>query len=225
MGKGQDSANSASVFRFATLRGVVHLYNCRSMSDNREIRSKISQAIAGDRKAFQDIYEHFAPRVYNFLVRLSGSREEAEDSTQQTFLAVLRQLGTVRDPDQLESWVYRIARNEIYQKFRKKKVESLDDRSLGLDLGSLQEERLHADPEKQALNSELRGRLEAALERLPLKLREVFILAVIQGLAYQEVSKIVGRSLLSVKTDIYRARLQLRADLGKYLGTAKAEMK
>ena len=181
----------------------------------------IEEARAGKREAQQAIYELFAPRIFNFLVRLSGSRQEAEDATQQTFVAVLQQLRSLRDPEQLESWIYRIARNEIYQKFRRKKPESLDDGSLDFDVGEIEEQRSYANPERTLLNTELGGRLEAALEKLPIKSREVFVLAVIQGMAYQEISKIVGRSLLSVKTDIYRARLQLKDDLGKYLGTVR----
>jgi RNA polymerase sigma-70 factor, ECF subfamily len=205
----------------ATLREVIHLYNCRSMEENRNYRRLIQEARAGDREAMKGIYELFAPRVYNFLFRLSGSRLEAEDGTQQTFLTVLQQLQSLRDADQLESWIFRIARNEIYQKFRRKKAESLDDKSVDLEAGKLEEEKPQANPEKMFLNSELRERLQSALERLPIKLREAFILGVIQGLAYQEVSAIVGRSLLSVKTDIYRARLQLKEDLGRYVVMSK----
>ncbi len=198
------------------------------MDENRNISRLIEEARTGNREAQQAVYELFAPRIFNFLVRLSGSRQEAEDATQQTFLSVLQQLHKLRDTRQLESWIYRIARNEIYQKFRRKKPESLENAGLNSEANQIEEERPHANPEKLVLNSELRGRLESALGKLPLKSREVFILAVIQGLAYREISTIVGRSLLSVKTDIYRARLQLRADLGRYLGTSwnvKAESK
>jgi len=59
--------------------------------------------------------------------------------------------------------------------------------------------------------------LQSALNSLPLKLREVFILAVVEGMSYQEVSEIVGRSLLSVKTDIYRARLMAKEKLSRYV--------
>lgn len=193
------------------------------MEKDQEIGGLIEEARAGDRDAMRAIYELFAPRIYNFLIRLSGSRLEAEDATQQTFLAVLQRLRTLRNPKQLESWIYRIARNEIYQKFRRKRVESLDDGSLEPEIDKFEEERAHGDPEQALLNHELRSRLESALDRLPFKLREVFILAVIQGLAYQEISSIVGRSLLSVKTDIYRARLQLKEDLGRYIGTSSGK--
>lgn len=175
-------------------------------------------AQAGNRDAFEAIYSCFVSRIYNFLYRLLGSREEAEDLTQQTFLIALKRLVTLRDPGQLESWIYRIARNEVYQKFRRKKVDSLaaEDPD-GSNSIEPKENRLHANPEKVLLNVELGQRLQAVLDGLPLKLREVFILAVVQEMSYKDISAVVGRSLLSVKTDIYRARLTAREELGGYL--------
>jgi RNA polymerase sigma-70 factor, ECF subfamily len=203
---------------FATLRSFAHLYNCRWMDADRNIRRLVEEARNGDGAAFQAIYEHFAPRIYNFLARLLGSREEAEDAAQQTFLIALRQLHTLRDAGQLESWIFRIARNETYQKFRRKKASSLADEDIKGDAGRIEDSRLGAHPEKALLNVELGRAIQSALDGLPVKLREVFILAVVQGMSYQEVGEIVGRSLLSVKTDIYRARLQVKDALRKYLG-------
>jgi RNA polymerase sigma-70 factor (ECF subfamily) len=188
------------------------------MHTDSEIRKIVQDAQDGKRSAFEAIYAGFSLRIYNFLCRLLGSREEAEDLTQQTFLIALKQIRTLRDPDQIESWIYRIARNEVYQKFRRKKVDSLDEEDAGReDLVEPKETRLHANPEKVFLNAELGEKLQAALNALPVKLREVFILAVVQEMSYKDISEIVGRSLLSVKTDIYRARLTARKELGSYV--------
>jgi RNA polymerase sigma-70 factor (ECF subfamily) len=200
------------------------------MSDDAKLYRLVEEGRRGDRAAFHAIYEEFGARIFNFLFRILGSREDAEDVAQQTFLIAFRQLGSLRDPTQLESWIYRIARNEVYQRFRKKKVGSLDDEENDGDVRELEEEGLHAQPEKHLLNEELRQVLQAVLDGLPIKLREVFVLAVVQGMSYQAITKVVGRSLLSVKTDIYRARLQVKEELRKYLGkgyglTAKAETK
>jgi RNA polymerase sigma-70 factor, ECF subfamily len=187
------------------------------MDGDRKVRQLAEEARHGDGKAFQALYEHFAPRIYNFLFRLLGSRDEAEDVAQQTFLIALRQLGTLRDAAQIESWIYRIARNEVYLKFRRKKALSLEDDDSGIEVERLEESRLHAHPEKLLLNEELGLRIQSVLDALPAKLREVFILAVIQEMSYQEIAGIVGRTLLSVKTDIYRARLAVKEELRKYL--------
>ncbi len=188
------------------------------MDGDTEIRRLVEEAQRGDGKAFQAIYEHFSPRIYSFLFRLLGSRDEADDVAQQTFLIALRQLGTLRDPGQAESWIYRIARNEVYLKFRRKMPISLDGDEFGEgELERLKETRLHANPEKLLLNNELGQVIQKVLDGLPMKLKEVFILAVIQGMSYQDVTGVVGRSLLSVKTDIYRARLLVKEELRKYL--------
>jgi RNA polymerase sigma-70 factor (ECF subfamily) len=195
-----------------------HLYNSRSMKSDSDIRELVRDAQAGNSDAFEGIYGSFASRIYNFLYRLLGSREEAEDLTQQTFLIALKQLKTLRDPGQLESWVYRIARNEVYQKLRRRKFDSVEeDGAVGKDSAEPRENRLHANPEKVLLNVELGQKLQAVLDGLPIKMREVFILAVVQEMSYKDISAIVGRSLLSVKTDIYRARLTARAELARYL--------
>lgn len=205
----------------ATLLEVEHLYNCQSMKNDSEIRKLVQDAQAGNRGAFEAIYGSFGSRIYNFLYRLLGTREEAEDITQQTFLIALKQIKNLRDPSQLESWIYRIARNEVYQKFRRKKIGSLEDEILeSEDPNQPRENRLHANPEKALLNAELGRRLQAVLDGLPLKLREVFILAVVQEMSYKDISAVVGRSLLSVKTDIYRARLTAREELGQYVASA-----
>jgi RNA polymerase sigma-70 factor, ECF subfamily len=187
------------------------------MAQDLTTQQLVEDARHGSREAFQALYEAFAPRIHNFLFRLTGSAEESEDLTQQTFLNALRQLKSLRDSNQLESWLFRIARNEVYQQFRRRKPEPLDDDDQDGIGGRLEDNRIHGSPEKQALNVELGREILGALDDLPLKLREVFVLAVVQELSYQQISEIVGRSVLSVKTDIYRARIAVKSQLEKYL--------
>ena len=181
----------------------------------------VRKAQSGDRVAMEGIYELYAPRIYNFLFRMLGSREEAEDVTQQTFVIILKQLDTLRDARQLESWIYRIARNEVYQKFRRRQIVREDgDHPQENGAPAIIEQRLHANPEQLLLSMELREVLQSTLLDLPLKLREAFVLGVIQGMSYKDVSRISGRTVLSVKTDIYRARLSLRKEVARYLKSA-----
>jgi RNA polymerase sigma-70 factor (ECF subfamily) len=191
------------------------------MNQAPDSRRLVGEAQNGDREAFRNIYECYGPRVYNFLCRLLGSRHEAEDATQQTFLIALHRLGSLRDPDLLESWIYRIARNEVYQKYRRKQVDSLEEDSLKLFAEKAEDRHLNGQPEKTLLNEELGEALQSALDNLPLKLREVFILAVVEEMSYKDISEIVGRSLLSVKTDIYRARLMTKDKLSRYIASSK----
>jgi RNA polymerase sigma-70 factor, ECF subfamily len=187
------------------------------MNQAPDYRRLVQEAKNGSQEAFKLLYEHFGARIHNFLYRLLGSKSDAEDATQQTFLIVLHRIGTLRDPDLLESWIYRIARNEVYQKHRRKRNDSLEDDDSKPYAEKMQDGRLHGQPEKALLNEELAEALQYTLNSLPLKLREVFILAIVDEMSYSDISGIVGRSLLSVKTDIYRARLIAKEKLGRYM--------
>lgn len=169
--------------------------------------------------AFQALYDHFGKAIFNFIWRMVGSSQDAEDLTQDTFIKVHTELPKLRDPAQFKFWMYRIARNEVYQRFRRSQktaLVSIDDDDIGYH-EILPDEDASFDPEKKFLSKELNGVIQEALQGMSAKYRDVFVLAVFQKLTYEEIAKVVGRSLLSVKTDIYRARLSVKQHLNDYL--------
>lgn len=179
----------------------------------------VRKASAGDRESFRLLYEAYVQRIFNFVFGMTRSREDAEDITQSTFVQGFSHLSRLKDPEKFEFWIYRIARNEVYQRFRRKRHEEIPLEEAG------DTEIIPADPdcgegetpEDGLLREELEGIIDQALRTLPPKLKEVFILAVIQEKSYKEIADIVGRSLLSVKTDIYRARIFAKDAIRQYL--------
>jgi RNA polymerase sigma-70 factor, ECF subfamily len=185
----------------------------------RELQEVVERAKSGSVGDFHQLYALFAKPIYNFVWRLVGSAEEAEDLTQETFLKVYSELSNLRDSGQFKFWLYRIARNEVYQRLRRSKgraevsidseeipyFEFLSDNSHGLD------------PEGRVLSLELHDVIRLSLLALKPKYRDVFVLAVFERMSYEEITKVVGRSLLSVKTDIYRARLAVKDAVNEYL--------
>ena len=149
------------------------------------------------------------------------NREDAEDLTQNVFLNAFHELKSLQDDGRFEPWLYRIARNEVYQAFRRKrgKHQIIDptDGSPGIRVSSVPAGRRRPTPQDSMLQNELGTNIRQVLLSLPPKLREVFVLTVIHEMSYAQISEIVGRSLLSVKTDIFRARSQARKALGQYL--------
>jgi RNA polymerase sigma-70 factor (ECF subfamily) len=181
----------------------------------------IRRARDGDLEAFRQIHEEYGRRILNFIYRMLDSREDAEDLTQNVFLQAFHELGRLQNVERFESWLYRIARNEVYQLFRRRRGEATPH-----ELLSPTQEGEHLDfevrderptPQDTILNEELGEAIRRVLNSLPPKLREVFVLAVIHEKSYSEIADIVGRSLLSVKTDIFRARSHARKVLGRYL--------
>lgn len=176
----------------------------------------VKRAQNGDPSAFHSLYEAYSRRIYNFIFRMVDSKEEAEDLTQDTFLKAYSEIGRLNDSRRFESWLYRIARNEVYQKYRKRRWDEVAMEDGGkLSPGNVL--RAPGDPLHEILREELGAVIESVLSGLPIKLREVFILSVMHKLPYEEIAEIVGRSLPSVKTDIYRARLIAKAQISDYL--------
>ena len=184
-----------------------------------EISEIVRAAQSGSVEAFQELYDLFAKAIFNFIWRMVGSSQDAEDLTQDTFIKVHTELAKLRDPAQFKYWVYRIARNEVYQRFRRSQktaTVSIDDEEVGYH-EILSDEESTFDPERKYLSKELNDVIQGALEGMSPKYRDVFVLAVFQKLTYDEITRVVGRSLLSVKTDIYRARLTVKQHLSGYL--------
>lgn len=146
------------------------------------------------------------------------SPEEAEDLTQETFIAVYQKLGALKDSSKFEPWLFRIARNFVYQKYRTRVPQAVPidapdaDGRLEIQLADSRK-----NPDEAFQTQELEDVVSGVIAGLPEKYREVFVLSAMQHLSYQQIADIVGRSLASVKTDIHRARLEVRENVKKYL--------
>jgi RNA polymerase sigma-70 factor, ECF subfamily len=191
--------------------------------DNPEMESpnlldiRLSKAKLGDSEAFSEIYDEYAVRIYSFASRMIGSREDAEDIAQNTFFLAFQNLKELREHAHFEQWLYRIARNEVYKRQRKIKfkTDSLDDLEKGISRG-LKKIDSADNPENRMLSAELGKKVKSIIDGLPIRYKETLVLATLQGLNYQDISRIQERSLSSVKTDIYRARLIISEKMRKY---------
>jgi RNA polymerase sigma-70 factor, ECF subfamily len=182
------------------------------------LKTWIQRAQKGDIGSYQNIYDSFARKVLNFVYRMVHSLEEAEDLTQETFVAVYQKIGTLQDSDKFEAWLFRIARNFIYQRHRKRAPAAVSIDAPSED-GRLMTELVDGrkNPDEEYQTQELEGVITAVIAALPEKYREVFVLSALQHLSYQQIAHIVGRSVPSVKTDIHRARLEVRDSVKKYM--------
>ena len=170
----------------------------------------ISRSKSGDVEAFNLLVEQYQRLVYNLALRMLGSAEAAEDASQDTFLSVYRAIGGFRGGS-FKSWVLRIAANSCHDKLRvarRYRVVSLD--TLMLDPDDLPESNNHESPEDYALRRELGKFLSDGLTHLPEDQRLVVVLSDVQGLSYEEVARVAGCSLGTVKSRLNRGRTRLR---------------
>lgn len=186
--------------------------------DRATLEERIRKAKRGDMESYHEIYEVYARKVLNYIYRMVNSREEAEDLAQETFVTVYQKLGTLKDNSKFEPWLFRIARNFVYQQYRVRapaasSIDSIDEDGRP----EIQVADAGKSPDGAFQSRELEDVVEGAIGDLPEKYREVFVLSALQGLSYQQIADIVGRSLASVKTDIHRARLEVRRRVKDYL--------
>jgi RNA polymerase sigma-70 factor (ECF subfamily) len=190
----------------------------KANADPAALRSWIIGARKGDIGAYQHLYEAFAHKILNFIYRMVNSPQEAEDLTQETFIAVYQKLGTLKEIDKFEPWLFRIARNMVYQKYRTRVPPSVpidepdEDGKIRVQLVDSRK-----NPDEAFQTREMEEVVSRTIAGLPEKYREVFVLSALQNLSYEEIAAIVGRSLASVKTDIHRARLVVRDLVKDYL--------
>jgi RNA polymerase sigma-70 factor, ECF subfamily len=190
----------------------------KAIVDPATLKGWITGARQGDIGAYQNLYGAFAHKILNFIYRMVRSPEEAEDLTQETFIAVYQKLGTLKDVDKFEPWLFRIARNFVYQKYRMRVPPSVpieepdEEGQIRVQLADTRK-----NPDEAFQTRELEDVVSKIIAGLPEKYREVFVLSALQNLSYEQIADIVGRSLASVKTDIHRARLVVRDLVKDYL--------
>lgn len=173
-------------------------------SDEREKLERFRRGAPG---AFDDLYAVYGPRIYRFALRLcGGSVADAEDLTQEVFVAALRSLHWFEGRSSLGTYLYRIA---VYQ-WRQMRVSR--DRA-GRTNGSGREAAAPSSADPARIGA-ARVDLGAALKALPTAQREAFLLVKSEGLTCREAAEALGIPEGTVKYHIHEAVLRLRAFLG-----------
>mgnify|MGYP002407454161 CR=1 FL=1 len=174
---------------------------------------------AGDARAFEQLVRRHRTPVFNFLLRLCGHRQRAEDLLQETWLKVIRGASGYEPRAKFTTWLYTIARNQCMDALRKesyRKAESLEaSAGNGADERPLVERfaSVHAAPDRNAHNAALRPQIEEALDRLPAEQREVFVLREYHGVPFREIAEVTGVSENTVKSRMRYALEGLRKTL------------
>ena len=193
-----------------------------------EERSLVTRAKRGDTNAFEDIVLAYEKPVYNLALRYLRNPEDARDAVQETFLKSFTALQGFRGDSKLSVWLYRIAGNVCIDLLRARREAP----SLTLDAESVEErtqleiadERF--DPAAVLERTDLRQRVRAAVELLPLDFRQPLLLREFGGLSYAEIAETLSLDEGTVKTRIYRARRKLCAlltDDGNFSGKKPSE--
>lgn len=177
---------------------------------------------AGEHAAFGTLVEAYGGRIYNYLLRMVGDANEAEDLAQEVFVRAWEALPHFRGGGAFSTWLYRIATNLAIDAVRRRKrrpaVESLDE---AVDVDDGQVERQVADPgrplEDRLAARELQRAVWEAIAKLPPKLRAVLLMYDFEQLTYQQIAAVLRVPMGTVKSRLFSARQQLRQMLAERL--------
>lgn len=164
----------------------------------------VKQMSSGNSEAFCDVVKLYEKKIYSYLYRLCGSREDALDLAQDTFLKAYSNLHRFRTGMDFKPWIYRIAHNNYVNHIKLKKVlvdidtEDFTDNITPLDI---------------VLGKDRKTAIEGIVNNLPYKFRAVFLLRIIDDLSFREIG-----SILKISESNARMRyLRVRKKIGELL--------
>ena len=191
----------------------------------------LHRAKSGDFAAFQRLIVNLQPRVYGLAFRILQQAQDAEDATQQTFLALIEHIADFREESSIATWVLKIASNHALKILRKKrglKVVSMSDMVSEENYSDVPHPEFIAPWSKTADEiaqvAEVQDEIEKALSELDDKYRLVFILRDVEGLSVRETAEAMELTESTVKVRLLRARLALRERLTQKFGDSMQAM-
>ncbi len=175
---------------------------------------------AGDRAEFARMVDAYSAMIYRLGLKMLNNPQDAEDVLQETFIKAFRNLDRFDGRASVSTWLYRIATNEALMLLRKKHPESISVETPWEEDDEEQEPLQIVDwcclPENELMSAEVREYLDQAADKLPARLKVVFVLRDIEGLSTRETANVLDISETAVKTRLSRARLRLREELTMY---------
>ena len=169
----------------------------------------------GNDYALEVLVKRYELKIINFVYRMVGDFDQAEDIAQEVFIRVYRHRERYRPIAKFSTWLYTIATNLAKSELRRRSIFN------PISLTLLKGERPFSSkkgPENALLEKELGEKIQEGIGRLKANYRVPLVLRDVEGLSYEEISEIVGCPLGTVKSRINRARLRLREMLNDYLG-------
>ena len=177
----------------------------------------------GSEAAYRDLYALYKDKVYNTALSMLQNTAEAEDTTQEAFIEVFRSISNFRGGAKLSTWIYRICVNKALEAIRHKKRKKRGGLVIGLFKTESVEPIFEAadfnHPGVQIEHKEQAAALFKAIALLPENQKTAFVLHHIEGLPYKEIVEIMGSSLSSVESLLFRAKQNMIKSLGHYYKT------
>lgn len=173
--------------------------------------SLIAQLRDGNEAAFKQVFEAHQDCIYNTILYMIQSTEEAKDLTQEVFVEVFLNIENFKAQSKLSTWIYRIAINKAlnHQRFKKAKKRLGEVLSI-FNLLPVDDAPDFVHPGILLENKELSASLYQAINQLPDKQKTAFVLRQLEDLSYNEIAEVMQITIPSVESLLFRAKQNLQ---------------
>jgi len=168
-----------------TRRIVINEYNEKEL---------LKQCQQGEMSAYKNLYERHSTMLYSVAIRMLGTKEDAKDTLQNCFIRLYRSSGQFKYESKFSSYLVKILINCCYDVLSKRKNVY----------------EIRTDEPVDGQNQDWSLTLESAIQMLPLKMRECFILFAVEGFKQQEIAEMMEISEGAVKAHVFQAKKKLR---------------
>lgn len=176
------------------------------MRPNNPEQNILESAKNGNLKSFEKILFQYEKAIFNYLLKITGQKQDAEDLAQETFIKLYLSLDKIEIDKSFKAWLYKIATNTAYDWLRRKKkqpflsnIEDIQEK--------IESETNKSDP---AYYMEQKETVNAGLDKINPAHRSVLLLYYFQDFSYGEIADILGIPVNTVKTHLYRAKRSLK---------------
>ena len=181
-----------------------------------EDKELVKKTLAGKQEAFEMIVQKYQQPLLNYIGRTVGEYELALELTQDVFIKTYSSLHSYLPRYKFSTWLYKIASNYIIDYWRKKKIKafSIDQQSQEEDsLPPIQVPSQETSIYEKYELSEIKGKIETALEKIPPHLRELFVWRHINECSYQEIAEIKNLPVGTIKNRVFQAKELIRKQM------------
>lgn len=191
--------------------------NPKTSKNTKEDRTLVERAQKGDKRAFDKLLKKYRKSVYYMLLKMVKNSDDAEDLAQEAFAKAFTSIERFDATFAFSTWLFRIASNNCIDFIRKKRVQtiSIDQPIESEDGGNMQMDLKDGglDPNDTLLKQQRGKYLKMALDRLPLKYRQLVELRYFDELSYEEVAEKTQLPLGTIKAQLFRARELLQEEM------------
>lgn len=173
------------------------------MESQTQLENIVIRCKSGQREAFEELFEHYQPRLKYYVRRLDSSGE-TDDILQDIWIKVFRKIRKLKENSSFPVWLYRIARNEVFGRFRQNEKF--------VELPQEQELSEHSN-DNHEFSAEDAEQVHNALNKIQPYHREVLTLSFIEQMTYEQIAQVIGCNIGTVRSRIFYAKQSLRKEM------------